>query len=296
MTWRAAMAAAFVATVGRAPWWLTALATFLVRGGVLALLPAILITPTPAQLAVHLDPSLTGDAPGALTPTLVELAVRTILALAIVLLATTALGAWLEGRLVEAVATDRRLEAISSPHRLPLAAAIAARLMAHLQTLAATVLGGLAIGEAIYAELVSPSGPGSLPARVAAQAPLAVVAVALAWLLGEAWGGSAIRRLARGELLGRSIRRGLVDVVRPAGLATLAVSSVAVALAAAALWIVASGAYERLWPLVVDRADSWTIAIALCGFVVAWSIGLWLLAIGLAFRSAAWTAEHLRHP
>ncbi|HYL39939.1 MAG TPA: hypothetical protein VET90_01395 [Candidatus Binatus sp.] len=294
MTWGAAMTAAFLATTGRGRWWLTALATFLVRGGVLALLPAILVTPTPAELALHLDPSLTGDAPGAVTPALVELALGTLVIATIVLLATTALGTWLEGRLIEAVTEGAELAPISSPYRLPLGPGVVARLVPHLPTLAAVVIGGLAIAEAAYGEFVSPSAQGSLTARVFAQVPWAFGAIVVSWLLGEAWGGSAVRRLARaGPLLG-SIRRGLVDVARPSGLATLGLSSAAVALPAAVLWLAASSAYDRLWPLVLDRADPWSLAFALCLLVATWGAGLWLLAIGLAFRSVAWTAEHLR--
>lgn len=60
------------------------------------------------------------------------------------------------------------------------------------------------------------------------------------------------------------------------------------------LWLAASGAYDRLWPLLVDRADPGAIAIALVLLVATWGVGLWLLGVGVAFRSAAWTAEHLR--
>ncbi len=155
-------------------------------------------------------------------------------------------------------------------------------------------LGSVALAGGAYAELVSPSAPGSLAARVAARAPSAVVALGVTWLVGETWGGVAVRRLAAGDTLGRALGAGLFGVVRPSGLATLAVSSLAVGLPAAGLWLAASAAYDRLWPLIVDGADPAPVAIALGLLVATWGTGLWLLGIGLAFRSAGWTAEQLR--
>jgi hypothetical protein len=294
MTWRQAMRAALLATAGRGRWWLAALAAFLVRGGLLALLPAIVVIPTPAELAAHLDPSLTGNAPGDVTSVLVELVARVVVVAALVLLVTTAIGGRIEGDLVAAAADDEALEPISRRLWLPLGRAVVARLVAHLPTVVALVLGGLALTDAAYAELVSPSSAASLAVRVAAHAPLAVVAIVIAWLLGEAWGGMAVRHLAAGESLGRALGRGLVGVVRPSGLATLGLSSLAVGLPLVALWLAAARAYDRLWPLIVDRADPWAVVVGLVLFVATWGAGLWLLGIGLAFRSAAWTAEALR--
>lgn len=296
MTWSEAMRAAFLATVGRGRWWLAALAGFLARGGVLALLPAILVIPTPAELARNLDPSLTGDAPGDVTPALIELAVRLLVTAGAVLLATTAVGAWVEGELIATVAEDEELGPISRRLRLPLGRAAVARLVAHLPTLVALVGGGLALASAAYSELVAPSGGGSLAVRVTARAPLAVIAIVVAWLVGETWGGLAVRRLAAGESLDRALGHGLAGLLRGSGVATLGLSSVAVGVPVVALWLASAQAYQRLWPLVVDRADPWALVTALGLLVVTWAAGLWLLGIGLAFRSAAWTAEVLRAP
>jgi hypothetical protein len=293
-TWPRAMGAALLATTRRGRWWIAALATFLVRGGLLALLPAIVLVPTPAGLALHLDPGLTGDAPGDVTSVLVGIVVRLVVAAAIVLVATTALGARIEGDLVADAATDEELGLAGGHRSVPFGRAIVARLATHLPTLAALGFGGLGLTNAAYGELVSPSGAGSLAERVAMRAPLPLLAIGVAWLLGEAWGGLALRRLVAGDSLGRALGRGLVGVVRPTGLATLGLTSLAVALPAAALWLAASRAFDRLWPLVIDRADPWFVVIALGLLAGTWGAGLWLLAIGLAFRSAAWTAEGLR--
>jgi len=293
MTWARAMRAALLATAGQGQWWIAALAAFLVRGGLVALLPAIVLVPTPAELALHLGPSLTGDAPGDVTSVLVEIVLRLVVAATVILLVTTAIGVRIEGDLV-AAAADEELEGSPGPLCLPLGRAIVARLVTHLPTLIVLVLGGVALTGVAYAELLSPSGSGSLAGRVVAGAPLAVIGIVVAWLVGETWGGLAVRRLAAGESLGGALARGLLGLVRPTGLATLALASLAVVVPAAALWLAASRAFDLLWPLVVDRADPWTVTIALLGLVVTWGAGLWLLGIGLAFRSAAWTAESLR--
>ncbi|HJW22012.1 MAG TPA: hypothetical protein VJ506_06260 [Candidatus Limnocylindrales bacterium] len=289
------MRTAFLATVGRGRWWLAALASFLVRGGVVVLLPAIVALPTPAQVALHLDPSLTGDSPGDITPALVELAVRLLVSGALALLVSTTIGVRLEGDLVEAMA-EQTTEPGSRRLRLPLGRAVLARLIVHLPTLVVVVVGGLALAGATYAELLAPSGAEALPVRVAARAPLAVTAIVATWLLGEAWGGIAIRRLAAGETLALAVGGGLVGVLRPSGLATLALTSLAVGVPLVGLWLASTQAYDRLWPLIVDRADSWAVTIALALLVATWASGLGLLGICLAFRAAAWTAEGLRTP
>jgi hypothetical protein len=294
MTWFEAMRAALRGTVRQGRWWVAALATFLVRGGLLALLPAIVFIPTPAELAAHLDPSLTGDAPGDITSVLVEIVVRLVVTASLVVVATTAIGCRIEGELVAHEAADEEL-GLSSWHPRPvLGRAIVARLATHLPTLIAVVLGGLTLANVAFGELVSPSGSGSLARRVVAGAPQAVAAIAIAWLVGEAWGGMAIRHLATGDSLGRALGRGLAGVVRPSGLATLGLTSLVVGVPALTLWLAGARAFDRLWPLLVDRADPWAVASALGLLVATWATGLWLLGIGLAFRSAAWTAEGLR--
>lgn len=294
MTWPGAMRSAWLATLGRRRWWLVALAGFLVRGGLLVLLPAIIVIPTPAELAANLTPSITGAAPGDLTPALVELVARVVVATTAVLVLTTLAGASLEAGLVGEAAGAAELGSIARPVDAPLARAAVARLLTHLPTLVAIVVGGLALAEAAYAELVSPSTTGPLAGRVVARAPGAVAAIGLAWLVGEAWGGMTLRRLGAGDSLLAALGHGLAGVLRPSGLATLGLTTLVVAGPLVVLWLAAGRAFERLWPLVVDRADPEPIAIALGLFAGIWVGGLGILAVALAFRSVAWTAEALR--
>jgi hypothetical protein len=295
MTWRAAMAATSRATVGRARWWAVALAAFLVRGGLFLLLPPIVVLPTPAELALAIvNPNLTGAGVGSLGPELPRLIVILVAAAGLLCVAAGFVGAWLEVDLLGEVAASDRLTAIGRPLRIPVGRALAARLIAHLPTLLVAAAGTVVLAAAAYAELLDPSGTGSLVGRVALRAPAAVGAIVGTWLVGEAWGGLAIRRLGLGEALGPALLGGLAGMARPSSIATLVATTLAVAAPVAILWLAASQAYGRLWPLLVDGADPRLVVVALGLFVATWAAGLWLLAIALAWRSAAWTAEALR--
>ncbi len=299
MTWLEAMRAAFVATLGRGRWWIAALAAFLVRGGILALVPAIVLVPTPAELEANLTPSLTSAVIRGSAVSLVAVLAGAIALAALVIVGASLVGAWLDAGLVAEVAAD---EAVV-PHDasgsgggmyIPLVPALAARLVVHVPTLVAVVIGGVALGEATYAEVLSPTGSGSIVERVVARAPLAAAAIVGSWLVGEAWGGLAERYLGLGRPWWTAVALGLRDLFRPSGLATLALGWATVGLAGAGLWLAATAAFERAWPLVVDRADPPAIIVGLGLLAASWGAGLWLLAIAIAFRQAAWTAEVIR--
>ena len=288
------MLAAFMATLGRGRWWFTALAGFLVRGGVLALLAGIVVLPTPAELARHLDPSLEGAAPGDITPALVGLVARLLVIGLVIVVTSTAIGTWLDGALIADVAADEELEPGHGIRSLPLGLAIAARLVTHVPTALAVVVGGVLLAAAAYAELLAPSGSAPLVVRIVLDAPAAIGLIVGAWFLAEAWGGAALRRLIVGDGLGAALRNGLALVVRPAGLATLGLTTAGVLVAALGTILAAGRAFERVAPLVIDAADPVLVAIGVSLLVGTWCAGLWLLGVALAFRSAAWTAEVLR--
>ena len=294
MTWVQAMLASGGATIRRPRWWLVALAGFLVRGGPILLLPVMLVLPTPAQIGAGLDPSLTGAAPGDLTPALLALAAKAVLLLAAGLLLTTLVGSWLEAALIDDVAAAAELGQIRPTVGVPLGRAVAVRLAAHLPTLVAVLAGGLVLAGATYAELISPSSTGSLPGRVIARAPGAGVLIVVAWLAGEAWGGMAVRRLGGGASLLVAVGGGIGDLLRLSGLATLALTTGVVGMPVVVLWLAAGRAFDRLWPLLVDRADPAALVVAASALAGTWAVGLSVLAIALAFRSVAWTAEALR--
>jgi hypothetical protein len=299
MSWRGAMTAATVATLGRSDWWLIALAAFLVRGGVLLLVVPLLVLPTPAELASLVSPSLVGTGLAHPTGTLVSLIGVLAAALFVAILLTTAVGTWLDVALVEAVAADQEIGPVEAMDErrsgegghLSLWSSIEVRLAAHVPTAVAVGVGLIVLGNALQAELLSPPTASPLAVRVLLREPIASAAIVLAWAVGEAWGGLAMRRLATTRATWSALGLGLRDLVRPSGLATLAVTSLVVAAAVAALWLAAGRAFDRLWPLVVEPSDAALLVLGLGLLVGTWGVGLWLVGIALAWRSAAWTTE-----
>lgn len=291
-----------MATLVRGPWWLLALAAFLVRGGILLLLPPVLLVPSPATLASLVSPTLVGPGLSDPAPALLMLAALTSGALFVVLLVSTVVGTWLDLALVQAAAGGEELTRLRGrddsaawpPDPISLEAAIEARLVAHIPTAIAIVLAVFALRDAAMAELTAPQGGGSLLVRILARAPIATAAVIATWFVGEAWGGLAVRRLATRPSVLASLRVALRDLARPGTIATAIVSTAVVGVALIALWLSAGRAFDRLWPILVDGGADLIVLIGLTLLVASWAAGLWLLGIGLAFRSIAWTAEALR--
>jgi hypothetical protein len=300
VSWRAAVWAATFATLARSRWWLIALAAFLVRGGVVLVLPPVLLIPTPAELANLLNPSLLGTGLGSPTPLLVTVVAIASLGLLVLVVVTTLLGTVLDLALVEAAEDELEVHPFGSssprPRHQPIsmAAATGVRLAAHVPTAVVVVVAAIALGNATTAELISPEGSGPLFLRILLRVPIAPAAVVVAWLFGEAWGGLAIRHLGPDRSVIAALRDGLRDLVRPSGIATIMVSTTVVAVPLLALWLAAGRAFDRLSPLLIGPSDSGLLLLALGLLAGTWVAGLWLLGIGLAWRSAAWTAEALR--
>lgn len=298
-TWQAAMTAVVVATLGRGRWWLVALATFLVRGGVLVLVPPLLVLPTPAELATLVPASLVGTGVAHPTAALVTLVAGLSLGLMGVVFVSTIAGTWLDLALLEAQTADEELEVLgptAGPQPVPLWPALEVRLLAHVPTAVGAAVGLVVLGNALQAELLSPPEAMPLALRVLLREPVMTAAIVAAWLLGEAVGSLALRRLATtgAGSTNRALRLGLVDLLRPTGIATLLVTSTVVGVAVVILWLTVGRAFDRLWPLVVEPSDGGLLLLALGLLVGTWAAGLWLLGIVLAWRSAAWTAEVLR--
>src|SRR3954451_21232900 len=199
MSWLAAMRLATGTSLNRSPWWLLALASFLVRGGVLLLLPPLVILPTTAELASLAGPSLLGGSLDSPTPALVTLVGGATLGLLVLLLTTTLLGTWLEIGLADAAAQDaelRRVGRLDARRRIPFWSAVEVRFIAHLPTAVAVILGVFAFVAAATAELTAPQGGAPLVVRILLRAPVATGAILVAWFVGESWGGIALRRLS----------------------------------------------------------------------------------------------------
>lgn len=290
------LAAALLATLTRPRWWAMALAGFLVRGGVLVMLLPIVRLPTPAGLANDLGPTLVGfvfAGPSAGFLLLVGSVVAGLLAWTV---AGGLLGGWLDLALVREAAAEDELEDAPKPDAGDAGRAFAARVAAHVPTVAILAWGAIRLVDASYQELIHPGDTSiALPVRVALRIPEVVGLLVTAWVLGEAAGGLAVRRLAWGASLPRALGSAVRALVRPSALVTLLLTNgvlVAVifgsATAAAVTW-------DLLRIALLDGGTGGEIRLALIVFSLTWVAALWLLSLAVTWRATAWTFEVARH-
>ncbi|HEX5825527.1 MAG TPA: hypothetical protein VFY18_13795, partial [Candidatus Limnocylindrales bacterium] len=291
--------AALLAALGRPAWWLLALAGFLVRGGVLLFVLAIVSLPSPLVVS------------NIVAPLVVPLVLGRIDAgtLALVGLAVGLVAAWLIGGGWAAAATEIALirdapeamvdEGLESrpparPGGLLTTRVMAAHLLAHVPTALALAIGSVRIANVAYLELTSPFEVATpLLLRIIGGAAAPLGAILVVWVLGEIVGGVAVRRIVLdGASLFGGLRGAVADLVRrPAATALPAVATLLVlAVDLAALL----GAIAFVWSQVRERVlDTLTGGPALVIGLLALG-GTWVGALALtglidAWRSAAMT-------
>jgi len=288
--------ASLLAAMARPAWWAIALGAFLVRGGILVVFLPIVALPTVAGLANSFGPALVGFVFGGVSPAFVVVVASLAIGLTIWLVAGGLLGAALDLALVRDAARDEELEAGPAPRFGGPGRAFLVRVLAHLPTAVVIGLGAIRLVEASYAELIRPGDP-SLPVavRVALRIPEVVALLAATWIVGEALGGLAVRHLAWGASVGTALGRGVRDLGRPSGIATLVVTDVALVAVVAGSAVAAGIAWDHLRVVLVDGRPPPDVQLALLVFALTWLAGLWLIALSVAWRAVAWTFEVGRH-
>ncbi len=294
-SWAASMRTALVVTLARPAWWVMALAAFLIRGGLLVVLLALVSLPSVPSLATALAPPIEALVLSRLS--LEGVLVGTVLVSTLIgLLAAAGLaGAWLDIALLRA-ADDDELDLRLARVRPSAWLALGVRLAAHVPTLLALAYAVVRIVVVTYQELLSP-GDSAIPlaARVAARAPDAIVLAIVTWLLGEAVGGLASRRAVTGQAVSQALRgalRGaLRDLLQRRGLATFVVTNAIVLVVIGLLVAVVGRASDHLTAYLLDGAGSISVAAALLLLVTTWILGLVVLGATLAWRATAWTLE-----
>jgi hypothetical protein len=288
-------------TLGRPRWWAIALAGFLLRGGVVVATLPIVVIPSIAGASNWLGPLLTPFLFGEPSGGLVLLAVLFAAALGIWVAASANVGAWLDLELIGHAAADEDLGHAAEqredtlPARIKANRAGAVRLLAHVPTATLFALAAPRLFAAGYSELIGPGDPAiPLLLRVVGRAPEAVAIVAIAWLIGEAAGGIAARRLVLGDSVVAAVTRGFAALLRPSGLATVVATNVVLgAVLALDLFAVSLAWQDLRLMLAAGEAPSRVVA-SLGLFLVTWVAGLGLIALATAWRSVAWTGEVLR--
>jgi hypothetical protein len=301
LSWRSTLLAAGFAALARPSLWPVALAAFLIRGGIVALVLPLVILPTPTGLANVLMPFLTTAYLGNITFGFILL-VAGLGALAVGTIVVSGLiGTWLDAALIRDAASDEELGTLRRrPVDRPRIAwrGMAARLIAYVPFGIAVTWGISRVVGATYAELVLPEDLSSpIALRVLSRVPEATTAIAIAWILGEVLGGLALRHLVLdgASILG-SLRSALGDLVRRplTTLATTVVTDSALAVVATLGVLGSAVAVDRLrFSLGVGNSTAEIVA-TLVLFAGVWTAALIAVGALTAFRSVAWTYEIAR--
>jgi hypothetical protein len=299
-TTRGVTIAALMTTLGRPSWWLLALAGFLVRGGIVPFLLAIVTLPSPLALSNVLAPDIQAIYLGQVeAPTAIRIALTIGTAVAWLIG-----GSWIAAATEVVLVRDARAAAIDEglpvapvarPGRLLITRATAAHLLCLVPLAIALGLGSIAIVGVGYREFINPSDSSPVALRVLAGAAGPVAAIVVAWILGEIVGGGAVRRvvLLDESVLGAVGRSTAALVRNPAGtlaapLATLVVlilDLTAVLLVVAIVW---TDIRDRL---VDPSADAFALGLTLVTFAGAWCLALIVTGLVAAWRSVAMSFE-----
>ena len=301
MTTRGVTLAAVLAVLLRPSWWLLALAGFLIRGGVLLFLLAIVMLPSPLVLSNILEPAIVplalgGVDAGTLAPFLLVAGLVLVWLLA---------GGWIGAATEVALIRDAREAMVDEglparpnarPGRWLVTRVAIARLLAHIPTAVALGLGSIRIGSVAYFELTSPFEVTTpLVLRVLQGAMGPIVAIVIVWLFGEIVGGLAARRIVLDDVSIAGGLRGAIGAIVRRPLATLVPAlgtSLVLAIDVAALLGVVAFAWAELRDRLLDAlADRSTLGVALVAFVATWVGALAITGLIDAWRGAAMTFE-----
>lgn len=291
-SWAASMQASLLAALAKPAWWALALAAFLVRGGFLIALLPIVSLPSTAALTNLFAPTIEDIILGG--PSIGTVAAGTVLIAGafVALFALAFAGAWLDLAQLRETASDAELDLGWTPSNRSATLSLGLRLVAHLPTIAAIGYASIRVIEVLYAELTSPGDTTTpLVLRILALAPDAPLAVGITWLLGEAVGGLAVRRVAAGEPVVAALGRSIRQVASPRGLATLAATTLAIVALLAPFLLAVASAWGNLRAALLEEVAPGLILAALLLMVSSWVLGLALLGALLAWRATAWTVE-----
>jgi len=287
-----ALGASLLAVLVHPRWWILALAGFLVRGGLLLLFLPLVQLPTTAGLANALGPTLVGFVFGGPSPSFLLLVGAIVGGLALWLALGGLAGAALDLDLVRRVSADEELGDRERPTAGDPWAALLIRWLAHLPTVLVIAWGAAPLVDAAYAELIHPGDP-TLPValRVILRVPEVVGLLIVAWVAGEAVGGLAVRHLAAGAGIRRSLVRAVASLIRPSSLAVLVLTNAALALVLLVGGFAVWAAFDHL-RIVLREDETFLVQWIGLGFLAAvWLGTAWLVSLATAWRAAAWTFE-----
>jgi hypothetical protein len=298
-SWRGSLVIAAMAVLERPVTWPIALAGFLARGGIFALVLPIVVLPTPSGIADVIAPAITSFAFGLVSPAFIVLIGVAGAFIGAWVLIGGAVGAWADVELIREVAEGDELGLSVGPAtRRTVLRAFRVRLLGSMPLALAIAFGARQIIDAAYAELTTPFEVVTpLFVRVLGDVPGSIGLVVLAWAVCEAAGGLGERHVVLGGAsIARGLRDGWLDLVRHprSSIATILVTNLVVGVAVVSSALAASVAWTWARFAVLDR-DGVLAAVAVVVLVAVWLGGLALISALIAWRSAVWTAEAARH-
>jgi hypothetical protein len=309
----AALTGALLTTLSTPATWPLALAVFLLRGGLVLVMLPIVVLPSPVGLGNLLGPALIAVV---LQGPSIELVIVAGL-VALVVLAWFVVGglaaATLEAASARLVASAGDDPGATEPRgagdgpnesrRWRVASRIlTVRAAAHLPTALAIVWGFARLVDVAYRELTSPFDTATpIVVRVLRGAPDAIVVIVACWAVGEIVGGLAARRIVFDGAGTAGALRGAVVAMARRPLRVLAEFLVPLAALGLVLFpstIAASAAWGLVRGALRSRGDPFSSTLAVLLFVTLWLVGLLLIAVAIAWRSAVWSIAHreLRTP
>ena len=306
----ATLVASFLVALVRPATWSLALATFLVRGGIILVLAPIVVIPSAVGMANVIGPMLTSFVFGGVSTTLIVAILAALIAFVGWIVIGGLVAAAAEAEAIVIVATDEEVVAgvgaspgLASGPPDPADRAwfgtawrvLTVRLIAHLPMILALAWGALRIVSVTYRELTLPSDVVSpLIVRVVRAAPEAIALLIASWIAGEIVGALAARRVVQaGDGVPGALRAGIGHLVRhPVRTAVVALIPLAALLA---VLVPSAAAAAASWGALRDSLASgqgFAPTFLLLGlFIVLWAGGLVLLAVIGSWRAAAWTVE-----
>jgi hypothetical protein len=295
---------ALLVTLATPTTWLLALAAFLLRGGIVLVAVPILVLPTPVGLGNAIGPALTSVAFGTIP---IELVV-VVGPIGVGVLAWLVLGGWLaaaiEAEGARIVASDEDVAVMGGPlpprppgDRRVTERILVARLIACVPLGIALALGSVRLVFATYRELTNPLDVSTpIVVRVLRASPEVVIGVVAVWIATEIVGVVAARRIA---LAGAGVRGALgyalvVSVRHPlTSIARFCVPALALLLVLVPSVLAAMSAFEATGSALGQPSDPIEVLGAVVIFVALWVVGLLLMSVVCAWRSAVWTVAEV---
>ena len=306
MNRRAALIGALLATLRTPATWPLALATFLIRGGIALVLVPIVVLPTTVGIGNVFGPALTSIAFGSVSGELVGMAVVVDARRRRMAGGRRMAGRGTRGRGHPDRGRRRRRPIArrgrARPRRPPRTAGLAARILAaravaFIPLAIALAFGTVRIVLVAYRELTSPLDTSTpIVQRVLGETPEVVIAVVLAWMVGEMIGAVAARRIVlAGDGVGSALRVAIATCLRHplSNLVRFWLPTIVLFVVAITGAVAAGSAWSAVGDVLDGSGDVLSVfAIVACSWSCGWS-GWSSSPLVSAWRAAVWTVAEV---